>query len=172
MRVLGEDTDLIFSVKGRKWDNGCGKENLPDGEVCSCPLENSVNGHIRFTYPGIYMGNEIDNIYLEFKDGKVIKASADIGDNLLKEIMKIENADRLGEFAIGTNRGITQFTKNILFDEKMGGTIHLALGDGFKELGSKNESAIHWDILKDMTKPGSKIIADNTVIYEEGIWKI
>ncbi len=118
------------------------------------------------------MGNEIENIYLEFKDRKVIKCSADKGENLLKEILKIKNANILGEFAIGINYGITQFTKNILFDEKIGCTIHVALGAGFKELGSKNESTIHWDIIKDMKKPGSKIIADDQVIYEEGIWKI
>lgn len=172
IQVLGEDTDLKLSVKGRKWENCCGQENLPDGEVATCPIEDSLNGYIRFTYPGIYMGNEIENIYLEFKDGKVINSSAEKGEELLKEILTIENADILGEFAIGTNYGITKFTKNILFDEKIGGTIHIALGVGFKELGSKNESAIHWDILKDMKKPGSKIIADNTVIYEEGNWII
>ena len=172
IQVLGEDTDLQFSVKGRKWENGSGQKNLPDGEVATSPVEDSVNGHIRFTYPGIYLGNEIENIYLKFKNGKVINSSADKGEEFLQEILNIENANILGEFAVGTNYGITQFTKNISFDEKLGGTIHVALGSGFKEVGGKNESAIHWDILKDMKKPGSKIIADNRVIYEEGIWKI
>jgi len=172
IEILGENTDLKLSVKGRKWDNCCGKENLPDGEICTSPIEDSVNGYIRFTYPGIYLGNEIENIFLEFKNGKVINSTAEKGEKFLKEILKIENADILGEFAIGTNYGITQFTKNILFDEKIGGTIHVALGDGFKELGSTNKSAIHWDILKGMKKPGSKIIADKIVIYEEGNWKI
>ncbi|MFX1549323.1 MAG: aminopeptidase [Promethearchaeota archaeon] len=172
IQILGEDTDLTMSTQGRIWENDCGHENLPDGEVATSPVETSVNGHIRFTYPAIHLGNEVENIYLEFKDGRVLNSTADKGEKFLQEILKIENADRLGEFAIGTNYGITEFTKNILFDEKMGGTIHLALGDGFKELGSKNESAIHWDILKDMKKSGSKIIADEKVIYEEGKWKI
>jgi len=172
IQVLGEDTELTLSVEGRTWGNGCGKENLPDGEVYTGPVENSVNGRIRLTYPGIYLGREIENIFLEFKDGVVINATADKGQDLLEEILKIENADKIGEFAIGTNYGITQFTKNIGFDEKIGGTLHIALGLGFKENGSKNESAIHWDILKDMKVPGSKIIADDKVIYEEGKWQI
>jgi len=172
IQILGEDTDLTMSTKGRTWENYCGHDNLPDGEVATSPVENSVNGHIRFTYPAVHLGNEVENIFLEFKDGRVVNSTADKGEKFLQEILRIENADRLGEFAIGTNYGITEFTKNILFDEKMGYTIHLALGDGFKELGSKNESAIHWDILKDMKKPDSKIIADDKVIYEEGKWKI
>jgi aminopeptidase len=172
IQVLGEDTNLTFSVKGRIWDNCCGHNNLPDGEVETGPLEDSVNGHIRFTYPGIYQGKEIENIYLEFKDGKVTKATADKAEDLLQEIIAIKNANIIGEFAIGTNYGITEFTKNMLFDEKIGGTLHCALGFGFPESGSKNVSAIHWDILKDMTPPGSKIIADGKVIYEEGQWKI
>jgi len=172
LQILGEDTDLSLSVKGRKWINCCGQKNLPDGEVFTGPLEDSVNGHIRFTYPGIYLGKEVENIYLEFKDGKVTKATADKAEDLLQEIIAIKNADIIGEFAIGTNYGITDFTKNMLFDEKIGGTLHSALGMGFPETGSTNQSAIHWDILKDMTLPGSKIIADGKVIYEEGQWKI
>jgi aminopeptidase len=172
IQVIGEDTDLILAVKGRKWVNCCGDKNLPDGEVFTGPIEDSVNGHIRFTYPGIYFGKEVENIYLEFKDGEVIKATAEKGEELLGEILKIENANRIGEFAIGTNYGVTKFTKNILFDEKMGGTLHCALGLGFEETGSKNKSSVHWDILKDMKLPGSKILADDKVIYEEGKWII
>ncbi|MFX1311170.1 MAG: aminopeptidase [Promethearchaeota archaeon] len=172
VHVLGEDTDLSLSVEGRKWENCCGQNNLPDGEVYTGPVENSVNGHIRFTFPGIYSGQEIENIYLEFKDGKVINATAEKGEGLLKEILKIRNADKLGEFAIGTNYGIQNFTKNMLFDEKMGGTMHCALGLGIPKTGSKNLSSIHWDILKDMKLPGSRVYADEKVIYEEGKWKI
>lgn len=172
IQVIGADTDLTISVKGRKWINSCGYMNLPDGEVYTGPIEDSANGYIRFTFPGIYQGNDIENIYLEFKEGKVVKANADKGEDLLKEILKIENANILGEFAIGTNYGITKFTKNMLFDEKMGGTLHCALGLGILEAGSKNISAIHWDILKDMKLPGSQILADGKVIYEEGKWKI
>jgi len=172
IQVIGEDTDLKLSVKERIWENDCGHKNLPAGEVATSPVEDSVEGKIRFTYPGIYQGREIENIYFEFKDGKVIKATASKGEDLLKEILKIENADILGEFAVATNYGITKFTKNMLFDEKIGGTIHCALGLGFKEWGSKNESAIHWDILKDMKIVGSQILADGEMIYEEGQWKI
>jgi aminopeptidase len=172
IQVLGEDTDLTLSVEGRPWENCCGRNNLPDGEVYTSPIEDAVNGHIRFTYPGIYEGKEVENIYLEFKDGKVTKATADKSENLLHELLAIKNADILGEFAVGTNYGITKFTKNMLFDEKIGGTMHAALGMGPPETGSKNQCSIHWDILKDMTLPGSKIIADGTVIYQEGQWKI
>ncbi|TKJ19700.1 MAG: aminopeptidase [Promethearchaeota archaeon Loki_b32] len=172
IQVIGTDTNLTMSVKDRIWINSCGYLNLPDGEVYTGPIEDSVNGNIRFTFPGIYQGNDIENIYLEFKEGNVVKANADKGEDLLKEILKIENANILGEFAIGTNYGITKFTKNMLFDEKMGGTLHCALGLGILETGSKNISAIHWDILKDMKLPGSQILADEKIIYEEGKWKI
>ncbi|MFX1572560.1 MAG: aminopeptidase [Promethearchaeota archaeon] len=172
IHVMGEDTDLYFSVEDRVWKNSSGNENLPDGEVYTSPLEDSANGHIRFTYPGIFQGREIENIFLRFKEGKIIETTADKGEDLLKEILKIENANRIGEFAIGNNYGITKFTKNMLFDEKIGGTLHFALGLGFMECGSKNKSAIHWDILKDMKFPGSRILADGKVIYEEGQWKI
>jgi len=170
--VTGEDTDLKLSVKGRKWINSAGQHNLPDGEIYTGPIEESINGKIRFTYPGIFQGQEIEDIFLEFEDGKVKNATASKGDNLLKELLKIEGANMVGEFAVGMNYGITTFTKNILFDEKISGTIHIALGSGIKEAGSKNESAIHWDILKDMRSLGSKIIIDGKTIYEEGKWKI
>ncbi len=172
IQVLGKETDLSLSVKSRKWKNCSGQNNLPDGEVYTGPIEDSVNGHITFTYPGLYFGKEIEDIYLEFKDGKVINAHARKGEELLNELLKIENANIIGEFAIGTNYGVTKFTKNMLFDEKMGGTIHCALGLGFEDTGSKNKSTVHWDILKDMKIPGSKIIADGNVIYEEGKLKI
>ncbi|MHA1805785.1 MAG: aminopeptidase, partial [Promethearchaeota archaeon] len=172
LQVLGEDTELSLSVKGRTWINCCGLKNLPDGEIFTGPVEDSVNGHIRFTYPGIYNGREIENVYLEFQNGKVIKATATKGEELLKELLTIENANIMGEFAIGMNHGITRFSKNILFDEKLGGTIHCAIGSGYSETGSKNVSSIHWDLIKDMKVPGSKIIADGKVIYQEGQWKI
>ena len=172
IHVIGEDTNLTFSVEGRTWKNSSGNLNLPDGEVYTSPHEDSANGYIRFTYPGIFQGREIENIFLRFKEGKVIEAKAEKGEDLLQEILKIENANRIGEFAVGNNYGITKFTKNVLFDEKIGGTLHFALGLGFIECGSENKSAIHWDILKDMKLSGSKILADGKVIYEEGQWKI
>lgn len=171
--IIGEDTDLTLATNQRPWKNSCGHNNLPDGEVYTSPVENSLNGYIRFTYPGIYQGKEIENIKLEFKDGRVVKATAEKGEDLLQTILSIENADLIGEFAVGTNYGITKFTKNMLFDEKMGGTIHMALGKGFPDTKSENLNCpIHWDILKDITSPESQIIADGKVIYEAGKWKI
>lgn len=166
IRIVGEDTDLTFNVQGRKWINSDGKRNMPSGEVFTAPLENSANGTIRFTYPGIYSGKEVEDITLTFKDGTVVKASAAKGEDLLQQILKIDGANRIGEAAIGTNYGIIKFTKNMLFDEKMGGTIHIALGNSYPESGGLNKSAIHWDILKDM-KTG-EIYADGKLFYKNG----
>lgn len=166
IRIIGEDTDLTFNVKGRKWINCSGEKNMPDGEVFTGPIENSANGTIRFTFPGIYSGREVVDIMLTFKEGRVVKASAAKGDELLQQLLKIDGADRIGEVAIGTNHGITRFTKNMLFDEKMGQTIHMALGRSIPESGGLNKSAIHWDILKDM-KDG-EIYADDKLFYKNG----
>jgi len=166
LRFVGEDTDLTLSTEGRKWINCDGKKNLPDGEVFTGPVEDSTNGKIRFTYPGIYMGKEIEDIKLTFKDGEVIDAKAAKGEDLLKKLLEIDGAKRIGEIAIGTNYGVQRFTKNMLFDEKMGGTMHLALGRAIPESGGKNFSSIHWDILKDMKN--GKIYADGEVFYENG----
>ncbi|MHA2226527.1 MAG: aminopeptidase [Candidatus Hodarchaeales archaeon] len=172
-QIIGEDTDLTLTIKDRKWINCCGHENLPDGEVFTGPHEDAVNGTIRFTYPGIYQGQEIEDVRLTFKDGKVIKSDASKGKELLEKLLSMtSNADTLGELAVGTNYGIDRFTKNMLFDEKMGGTVHLALGSGYPETGSKNVSAIHWDILKDMKNVESKILLDGELIYKEGKWLI
>ena len=173
IHVLGEDTDLTLKVEDRPWVNCCGHKNLPDGEVFTSPHEDSINGHIRFTFPGIFQGKEIENIFLEFKDGKVVKGTAAKGQELLDTILSIENADKIGEFAVGTNYGVSNFTKNMLFDEKMGGTLHMALGMGFPYTKSKNQDCvIHWDILKDMKSEQSQITADGTVIYKAGKWLI
>jgi aminopeptidase len=167
IHIIGEDTDLTYNMKGRKWINCSGEENMPDGEVFTGPIENSANGTVRFTFPGIFSGREVEDIKLTFEDGKVVKASAAKGDELLQQLLKIEGADRIGEAAIGTNYGITRFTKNMLFDEKMGGTIHIALGASIPESGGLNKSAIHWDILKDMKKNG-EIYADGKLFYKNG----
>jgi aminopeptidase len=167
IHIIGEDTDLAFNVKGRKWINCSGEKNMPDGEVFTGPIENSANGTVRFTFPGIFSGREVEDIKLTFKNGKVVKASADKGDELLQQLLKIQGADRIGEAAIGTNFSITRFTKNMLFDEKMGGTIHMALGASIPESGGLNKSAIHWDILKDMKKDG-EIYADGKLFYKNG----
>jgi len=167
IHILGEDTDLLLDVKNRKWINCSGKLNMPDGEVFTGPLENSANGTIRFTYPGIVAGREVEDITLTFKDGKVVKAIAAKGNELLQQMLKIKGADRIGEIAIGTNYGITQFTKNMLFDEKMGGTIHMAMGASYPESGGLNKAAIHWDIVKDMKKE-AEIYADDKLFYKNG----
>ena len=168
MHILGEDTDLTFSVKGRKWINCSGKGNMPDGEVFTSPIEDSANGSVRFTLPGIFSEREVEDIKLIFRDGKVVDASATKGNEFLQRILGIDGADRIGEAAIGTNYGITKFTKNMLFDEKIGGTVHIALGlNPAPETGGVNKSAIHWDILKDMKKDG-EIYADGKLFYKNG----
>jgi aminopeptidase len=170
LEFCGEDTELKMSVKGRKWINCDGKFNMPDGEVFTGPVEDSVDGEIRFTFPGIVHGKEIEDIKLTFKRGKVVKASAAKGNEFLQHMLNIdEGSRRLGEVAIGTNYGITKFTKNILFDEKLGGTIHMAIGAAYPECNAKNKSAIHWDMIKDMKK-GGEIYGDGILIYKNGKW--
>jgi aminopeptidase len=165
------DIDISFTTEGRTWINSCGTNNMPSGEVFVAPVDDSVNGHVRFSYPGFYQGQEIEDIRLEVKDGEVIKWSAAKGKDLLDKLFEIEGARRFGEAAIGTNHGITKFTKNMLFDEKIGGTIHMAVGSAYPEGGGKNKSSIHWDMLADMTKDG-QILADNKLIYENGRFTI
>jgi aminopeptidase len=170
--VLGEDTDLTFTTKGRTWVLDSGRKNLPGSEIYTGPEEDSFNGFIRFNYPRIFKGKEIEDIYLEFTEGKVTKATATKGQDLLDTVLKIKGANGIGEFAVGTNYNIKKFTRFMGFDEKMGGTIHMALGNGYPETGSKATSTIHWDMLKNMTSSQSKIFADDKLIYEAGKWKI
>jgi aminopeptidase len=168
MRYVGKDTDLRFSCEGRKWINCDGKANFPDGEVFTGPVEDSVEGTIRFTYPGIFQGEEVEDIYLRFEKGKVVEARAAKGEGLLQKLLDTDEGARYaGEIAIGTNVNIDRFTKNMLFDEKMGGTIHLAIGRGIPQSGSKNISAVHWDMLKNMQE-GGEIFADGKLIYKDG----
>lgn len=168
IHIVGEDTDLKVQVKERKWINSDGHQNFPSGEVFTSPVEDSAEGTIRFTYPGIYMGKEVEDITLTFEKGVVVNAHAERGDDLLQGMLEVdEGARRIGEVAVGTNYGITKFTKNILFDEKIGGTIHLALGRSLPSTGGKNESAIHWDLLKNMETDG-QLYADGELFYEKG----
>jgi len=168
LHIKSKDTDLKMSIEGRKWINCDGRQNFPDGEVFTTPIEDTVEGHIRFSYPGIYMGKEIEDIRLQFKNGKVVKASAAKREDLLLTLLDTDEGSRfLGEIAVGTNYGIQEFTKNMLFDEKIGGTVHAALGSAPKETGGKNESGIHWDMLCDM-KNGGEIYADGELIYKDG----
>ena len=167
-RFVTKDTDITMSAHGRKWINCDGKENFPDGEVFTTPVRDSVNGTIRFTYPAIYSNREVEDVTLTFKDGKVIEASAEKGEDFLVSVLDTDEGARyLGEVAIGTNYGITYFSKNTLFDEKIGGTIHMAVGSGFEETGGTNESSVHWDMICDMKEEG-KIYADDELIYEKG----
>lgn len=172
LRIVSTDTEINMSIAGRKWINGSGKENFPDGEVFTGPVEDSVNGHIRFSFPGIFSGKEIEDIRLEFKDGKVVKASAAKGEDLLHALLETDAGARyVGEVAVGTNFGIQKFTRNMLFDEKIGGTVHLAIGASYPESGGKNQSGIHWDMLCDM-RQGGEIYADGELIYKDGTFTL
>ncbi len=172
LRFESDGTDLTFATEGRTWVNCCGKNNMPDGEVFTGPIEESVNGHISFSFPGIHSGREIEGIRLTFKDGEVIDATAEKGEELLQQLLDTDpGAKRVGEIAVGTNGGIQRFTKHMLFDEKIGGTVHLAVGRSIPESGGKNESSIHWDMLCDM-RNGGKIHADGGLIYENGAFVV
>jgi aminopeptidase len=165
--IKGKDVDLKLSIRGRLFEGASGKLNFPDGEVYTSPVEESVNGWIRFAYPAIYVGREIIDVELWFEDGKVVKEKASKGqDTLTAQLNTDRGARYLGEWGIGTNYNIQRFTKNMLFDEKIGGTIHLALGQGFPEVNGKNQSGIHWDILCDMAQ--SEIRADGELFYKDG----
>jgi aminopeptidase len=168
IRVTAPDTDLIYKTGGRPWINCDGASNFPDGEVFTSPVEDSVNGYIRYSFPAIYSGREVEDVRLEFKDGKVIKATAAKGQDFLEAMLNIDKgAKLLGEAAIGTNFGIDKFTRNILFDEKIGGTCHFALGESFPESGGKNRSALHWDMICDLRKGGC-IYGDGQLFFKNG----
>lgn len=168
VRIVAEDTDITFSCEGRTWINCDGKLNFPDGEVFTSPVEDSVNGHIRFSFPAVHHGREVQDVQLEFKNGKVVGASASKDQAFLQSMIDMDRGScRLGEAAIGTNYNIQQFTRNTLFDEKIGGTIHLALGAAYPETGGKNHSGLHWDMVCDMRRKG-KLYADGTLIQEKG----
>jgi len=172
IKIVGEGIELEMSIKGRTFINCCGQENMPDGEIYTGPVEESVNGVVKFSYPCIWSGVEVNGVELTFEKGKVIKARADKNEDfLLGRINTDDGASYIGEFGIGTNYQIDRFTRNMLFDEKIGGTIHLALGSGYPDSGSKNKSVIHWDLLTDM-RNGGKIIVDDELIYESGEFKI
>ena len=168
LHIIAKDTDLSLSVAGRKWINCSGKENFPDGEVFTGPKENSAHGHISYSFPASHGGREVDDIQLYFKQGKVIKATASKGEQFLRDMLKMDaGASRIGEFAFGLNEGIKTYTKNTLFDEKIDGTIHIAVGSGYPETGSKNHSGLHWDMMCDLRKYG-EIYADDKLIYKNG----
>ncbi|HEY47269.1 MAG: hypothetical protein AMJ88_00230 [Anaerolineae bacterium SM23_ 63] len=168
IELKGPNVDLMFSIKGRTFINDAGAYNLPDGEIFTGPVEESVEGWIRIPYPALYCNREVEGIELQFKNGRVVEASAKKNEGFLLSMLDIDPGARyLGEFGIGTNKEIDRHIKNILFDEKMDGTIHISLGAGFPESGSKNDSAIHWDMICEM-RNGGQIIVDGDLFYESG----
>lgn len=168
VHITGPDTDLTLSIKDRVFINADGTRNFPDGEIFTGPVETSINGYVHFSYPANLGGREIEDIRLTFTDGVVTQATAARGQDYLEKLLDTDGgARRVGEFAFGTNYGIQRFTKNTLFDEKIGGTIHLALGRAYPETGGKNESAIHTDIVCDL-REGGEITVDGQVFAKDG----
>jgi aminopeptidase len=174
VRIRGSETDLRLSLEGRSMKVDALGANLPGGEFFGCPLEDSAEGEISFgDFPAVYGGREITGIRLRFSAGRVVDASADTNEGFLIETLDTDDgARRLGELGIGCNPGITRYMKNTLFDEKMNGTVHLALGNSYTDLGGVNESAIHWDLVKDLRLPGSRIELDGTVVQADGAWLV
>lgn len=174
IHLIGENVDLKFKVHGSKTAADKGEENMPGGEIFMAPIKKTVEGHIKFEYPAIRAGKEVADIKLKFKKGRIIEAKASKNQDFLQQTIETDKGSHyLGELGIGCNPKITKFTKNSLFDEKIMGTIHLAIGSSYKEQtapSQRNESAIHWDITKDMHK--AKILVDDKVIQENGKWKI
>jgi aminopeptidase len=168
LRVLAEDTDLTVGVGGRRWVPAKGDRNFPDGEVFTAPVETETRGHVRFSYPAIRGGREVEDVQLRFDGGRVVASEARSGADYLREMLALDDgASILGEFAVGTNYAVERFTKQILFDEKIGGTFHMAVGAGYPETGSTNRSALHWDMVCDL-RGGGEIQADGEVIYRDG----
>ena len=169
--LKGESIDLTLSIKERVFISCDGKLNFPDGEIFTGPVEDSVNGWVRFKYPAIEYGQEVTDIELWFENGRVVKEKASKNQELLTAMLETDAGARyLGELGIGTNYGIQRFTKNMLFDEKIGGTFHLAVGAGYPESGSKNDSGIHWDMLCDMHQ--SEMRVDGELFYKDGKFAI
>jgi aminopeptidase len=166
--VKGADVDLTLSIKGRTFRNSSGQHNMPDGEIYTGPVEDSVEGWVRFTYPAVLQGREVRGVELTFKKGRVVKAVAEKNQEFLIKMLDTDQGARyVGEFAIGTNYEINRFTRNILFDEKIGGTFHMAMGAGYPETGSRNTSAIHWDMICNL-KTDAEITVDGTLVYKNG----
>jgi aminopeptidase len=167
MHIEGPGIDLELSIAGRRFINADGHVNFPDGEVFTSPVETETRGHVAFSYPAVYTAREVNDVQLWFEGGQVVKSTAGKGYPFLEKMLNTdEGSRRLGEIAIGTNPGIRRFTKNTLLDEKIAGTIHMALGQCFPSVGGQNQSAIHWDMVTDMT--GGQITVDGQVIYRDG----
>ena len=172
VHLSGPGTDLTVGIEGRTWINCDGLKNFPDGEVFTGPEENRVDGHVTFSYPVVTGGREIAGIQLWFEQGKVVKATAERGQDYLDSVLETDEGARyLGEFAVGTNFGIQQFTRNILFDEKIGGTVHMAIGAGYPASGSTNLSAVHWDMICDL-RQGGQVTVDGEVLLKDGVFVV
>jgi len=170
VHLIGKNVDLKFSIAGRNSVYDDGKENMPGGEIFMAPVRESLNGFIKFEYPRIYSGKRISGVFLRFKNGKVVEYDAEENKPLLKAILNTDkNSKYIGEFGIGMNPRINRYSNNLLFDEKISGTIHLALGMAYKENGGGNDSSVHVDIVKDMSY--SSIILDGKVVQQNGKWK-
>jgi aminopeptidase len=166
--IQGGNINLEMSIEGRRFENAAGTANFPDGEIFTGPVEDSIHGWVKFTYPAYYRGNEVTGIELAFEKGVVTEAKAEKNQEFLLSMLNTDpGARRVGEFAIGTNNDIGRFTGSILFDEKIGGTVHLALGLGYPQTGSLNQSIIHWDMICDM-REGGQILVDDELFYENG----
>ena len=168
VRITGPGTDLTLSIKGRKFLNGDGTHNMPCGEIFTGPVEDSANGEVYFGIPGAVAGREVSGVKLRFEGGKVVEASAEKGEEYLNAMLDADEGSRfLGELGIGTNYGIPRATKNILFDEKLGGTVHLAVGRSYEKTGGKNESSVHWDLICDL-RGGGELYADGELLQKSG----
>jgi aminopeptidase len=171
IRYLNARSDIRFSVKNRQWINSDGRTNMPSGEIYTSPVENSVEGHIHFDLPTVFRGHRVRGCTLHVKKGLIEDWSAEEGQEFLNEIFTLPGARRFGEAAIGTNYNIDQTTGNILFDEKIGGTIHMAIGQSYLQAGGKNSSPVHWDMIANMRDQG-EIYADDTCIYKNSKFSI
>jgi aminopeptidase len=168
VHIIAPETDIRFKIKGRTWENCDGRKNMPDGEVFTGPIEDSAEGHVYFSYPAIHGGHEVTGVRMWFEKGRAVRATAEKNEDYLNKILDTDTGARyLGELAIGTNEGIKSFTREILFDEKIGGSFHMALGAGIPETGAKNESAIHWDMVCDLRR-GGEIMVDGELFYKDG----
>jgi len=168
IHLVGNETDLSFSVEHRNWDVADGRINMPDGEIATAPICDTVNGQIHFELPGVLSGRLMNDIRLKWEKGKLVSATSTTNQDFLQSIIRTDfGASRIGEFAFGTNPHVDHFCNDILIDEKMGGTIHIALGRSYPSCGGDNQSAIHWDIIKD-TRQSSQIYLDNRLIFENG----
>jgi aminopeptidase len=168
IRVVGRGTDISFSIEGRTWDVADGHINMPDGEIATAPVESTIDGHIYFDFPGVLGGRLMHDIRLRWENGKLVEATSSTNQDFLRSVLDTDaGASLIGEFAIGTNPAVTHFCKDILIDEKIGGTVHFALGRAYPNSGGTNKSAIHWDIVKDTRQEG-EIYLDGTLIFKNG----